>query len=484
MKKIIILMTAFSLLLCSCNDVLEEHPKAVAAETFYNTEEELDAALLAPLNKMSQWNGFGMVSWGLPEDLSDMIRGTGSWEHPGEYQILDGTNIGRSDAIWRQLYMAIRDCNIPLSRLADSKVDNDVKAKYEGQFRFLRGFYYFYLVRCFNKGVLRTEENMGESDLAISDDKTLYDFIIKDLEFAADNAPDKVSLSGLPTKYAALAVLSDVYLWQKNYGKAAECAKKVIDSGNYKLVRLSKMEDFDNVFGPKLGTSSEEIFYQKFDNSTSGASSSITMFLSYPGAMPRGQAINPNGGWHGFYSKSSDPIITSWNQKDFRRQYDLYEQDLGLNIGVTYIPSKFTDPSSLSGGNDLPLVRYTDVLLNYAEAVTMSAGKPTAEAIEALNEIRRRAYGYDPKIPSEVDYKLADYNTTEKFLGILDSEEAYETYCEGKRWFYLKRRGIISEQIKKERGIDLSTNSLQFRIPESEYDYNKRVTQADQNPGY
>ena len=114
----------------------------------------------------------------------------------------------------------------------------------------------------------------------------------------------------------------------------------------------------------------------------------------------------------------------------------------------------------------------------------MAAGKTTAESIEALNQIRRRAYGYSPSEPSTVDYLLADYSTKEKFLEILDNEEAYETYAEGKRWFYLKRRGIIKEQVKKEQGVDVSDNSLQFRIPVSEYDYNKKVTQADQNPGY
>jgi len=484
MKKTIILLAATLLTLCSCNDLLEEHPKAVAAETFYSTEKELDAALLAPIAKMSVWDGFGLLSWGLPEDLSDMINGTGSWAQPGEYKELNPTNYGRTDAIWRRLYMAIRDCNIPLSRIPETALDESTKAKYEGQFRFLRGFYYYYLVRCFNKGILRTENNMAEYDVAMSDSKALFDFLTQDLEFAAANAPEKVSTVGLPTRYAALALLSDVYLWQKNYSKAAECAKKVIDSGNYKLVTVKKAEDFDNVFGPDLGTSTEEIYYQKFDNTTPGYSQSIVMFLSYPGAKPRGHAFNPNGGWHGFYSKADEPLIANWSEKDLRRQYDLYEQDLGLQIGKTYIPSKFTDPSPQSGGNDLPLIRYTDVLLNFAEASTMAAGKTTAESIEALNQIRRRAYGYSPSEPSTVDYLLADYSTKEKFLEILDNEEAYETYAEGKRWFYLKRRGIIKEQVKKEQGVDVSDNSLQFRIPVSEYDYNKKVTQADQNPGY
>ena len=54
MKKLSILIGILLMGLTACNDWLEEHPKAVAAETFYNTTKEADAAVLAPLKKIRE----------------------------------------------------------------------------------------------------------------------------------------------------------------------------------------------------------------------------------------------------------------------------------------------------------------------------------------------------------------------------------------------------------------------------------------------
>ena len=63
MKRILFLLVVVAIFFTSCSDWLEEHPKAVAAETFYNTEEEADAAVLAPLAKFR--SGFAMSYPGL-----------------------------------------------------------------------------------------------------------------------------------------------------------------------------------------------------------------------------------------------------------------------------------------------------------------------------------------------------------------------------------------------------------------------------------
>lgn len=485
MKKTIIILASCALLLASCSDTLTEEPYAVAAETFYNTTAEMDAALLGPIQRLHEgWGSLTCFMLAIPEAMSDVNYGRGSWRNLDEYNAMSATNYGRTDELYSHLYRAIMECNVPLSRLPESQLNDAEKTQYEASFRFLRGFCYFFLVKAWNKAIIRTPENMNVRDMAFSRADAVWQFLIEDLEFAAQNAPDAAT-PGLPTKWGAMAILTDVYLWQKDYARAASYAKQIMDSGKFSLVSVSTVEDFDKVFGPDANATSEEIFYGKFTNSVSGYGNAYCQLFAGPTSfLVRGHAMCGPGGWVGLTCYDKMPLIQDWPDNDLRKQYDLAERDLGDNVGKQYLIAKFCDPNNPSGGNDNPVMRYADILLAFAEATAMQNGAPTAECIEALNQIHRRAYGLDPTTPSDIDYKLDDYATLDKFNDLLDTEEAYETYGEGKRYWFLRRRGTLVEAVKKQKGIDITESQLYWHIPQGEYDNNQLVTQADQNPGY
>src|SRR5690606_10978724 len=98
---------------------------------------------------------------------------------------------------------------------------------------------------------------------------------------------------------------------------------------------------------------------------------------------------------------------------------------------------------------DFPVYRYADALLYYAEAILRNQGQPNATAMEMINIVHRRAYGLDPTIAHGSDYKLADYNTLDTFMGLLLQERGYETIFEGKRYNDLKRCGKLAEYAVK-----------------------------------
>lgn len=190
------------------------------------------------------------------------------------------------------------------------------------------------------------------------------------------------------------------------------------------------------------------------------------------------------GGWYGIYTTTENKLISEWDVNDFRKDFNLLQLDFGLGDN-TYLLAKFHDPSSRASGNSNPLIRYSDILFTYAEAITKATGSPTADAIEALNKIHRRAYGYDPESPSEIDFKLSDYGSVDKFMEILIREQAYECFNEAKRWPFLVRLGIAKEQIRKIKGIDVADRHLLFPIPTTEFNYNEALDPSkDQNPGY
>lgn len=109
---------------------------------------------------------------------------------------------------------------------------------------------------------------------------------------------------------------------------------------------------------------------------------------------------------------------------------------------------------------------------------------PTALALERLNMVHRRAYGYPPTAPSPVDFTLATAPTAQAFRDLVIRERAYEFLCENKRWFDLVRTKTVKQVIKAAKGIDVPDTFLLFPIPQQEIDNNDMIGPGDQNPGY
>lgn len=474
-------------LFTSCQDWLEEKPKAIAAETFYNTVSEADAAVMAPISRLRQQGTFGRDIQSLMECFADYQYGRGSWEDNSRYAGLNTTNRGRTDGTWTSFYRAIRDCNIPISRLPQaSELSETQKVAYIGELKFLRALSYYYLVRLWGEVPLRREENMTEWNLAKNSVEEIHTFISADLEYAVANAPDIPRLLGTPCKNAAKSLLAEFHAYLGNYSETKRLTEDVINSGSYSLVPVTTSREFEKIFGPDVINTTEEIFYFK-SSRTNDLGWEFPMMCSHPGATIDGKKMHGGGGWYGIYTTSENQMISEWDINDLRKDYNLLHYDFGLGDN-TYLASKFYDPEASGGGAanvSNPLIRYADILLLYAESATLASGVPTEDAMEKLNMVHRRAYGYPPTTPSPVDYKLEDYNTKEKFMDLLIREQAYESYNEGKRWLFLVRLGIAKEVIKKVKGIDVADKHFLFPIPTAEFDYNKALDPTtDQNPGY
>jgi hypothetical protein len=128
-----------------------------------------------------------------------------------------------------------------------------------------------------------------------------------------------------------------------------------------------------------------------------------------------------------------------------------------------------------------PVYRYVEALLFYAEAATRAEGAPSALALERLNMVKRRAYGYDPNTPSPVDYPAG--MSEDAFVDAVLQERAYEFILERRRFFDLKRTGKVKEAFAA-AGKNFIDERLYFPIPENEINNNPALSQADQNPGY
>lgn len=473
MKKLSIFILIFCLY--SCKDVLTEEPKSIAVETFYNTNAEVEAAISAIYTPFRSGNLFGSEYLAMLETFSDYQQGRASWAPNSDFQGLNGTNITRSGAQWNQFYLAVRNANLVIANAPlGNKLSDIEKNSAIGEAMFLRALGYFHLVRGWGSVVLRTEANMNERNVAKSPINEIYRLIEEDLLFAESHLSNTAQAAGRVTKWAAKTLLADVYFHQNKYMEAASKAKEVIESGQFSLIEVAVPDDFTKLFGPDVTSSSEEIFYFKYSKEQQWNFPLYTHGVGTPYIL--------GAGYMALYTTEENSIYKNWDDMDFRKEYGWYKWQFGLGDN-TLLNKKFSDPISLQNRCDFPLYRYADVLLIYAEASCETQGI-TADGMEYLNMVRRRAYGKPTKQVSNIDFQLSDYNKN-SFIELVRKERMYETQTEGKRWYDLKRTGKAAEYINNALGKTIADKHYFFPIPISELGYNEALDPLkDQNPGY
>lgn len=465
-----------TLLSTSCDDGLLENPKSLAVETFYNTPKEVEAAVNAVYSPLR----LAYYTIGVNSAHSDYAYGRGSWAALNDFQGLNSVWITRVSEVWTYYYQSIRNANIVIRNAPGGKAisQQDID-KYVAEAKFLRAFTYFQLVRHWGGVPIRTDENIDAIEAPRASEEKVFELILQDLTDAEANLPDDQPVSGRPDKWAAKTLLADVYLHLGRYGEARNKAAEVIDEGKYSLVPISTVDDFQDIFGPDVVTTPEEIFYLKFSHEPNQGD-------TWPGLMNHpATGLYGGGGVYGVHSDSNNPVYAGWDDNDLRKAL-WYNYNIG--IGTTSLLSKkLIDPQSLSlsgAANPQTWYRYADLLLIFSEADGRVAQGPTDEAMEALNMVRRRAYGYAPTSASPVDFDAADY-PGDSFIDLIVKERGYEFQLEGKRWVELKRTGKLEEVILAAKGKVVTEADYLWPIPVAEMSANKALNPAtDQNPGY
>ncbi|MFQ3172949.1 MAG: hypothetical protein ACI8YQ_002661 [Polaribacter sp.] len=472
-------LISISLFLVSCSDdLLIEKPGALAEELFYNTIEEIEAATNAIYNPLNAQRVEQIV---ILDTHTDWGYGRGSRADYNSFQGLNSANTNNAERRWNSFYLGIRNANIVIKNASNAEsLDQNEVNKYIGEAKFLRALGYFDLVRNWGSVPLRTVETMTDLEIEKSSVEMIYDFIIADLLAAEVSLPETQTQIGRPTKNSAKTMLADVYLTLGKFSEARDKADEVIQSGKYSLVPVTNKADFqDKLFGADITTSPEEIFY--FKCTRQEPYGNWILFV-----LNHASTGNFNfGGAYAHYSDTTLPFYTNQNNADIRKQlWDVVNFGAGA---TTLVCNKYRDTEAVArgrgAGNDMPIYRYAEVLLIYAEASSMAGNGPTAQGIEALNKVHRRAYGMNPNSASLVDYNLADYNK-DTFLNLVLQERGYEFVFEGKRWYDLKRTGKAREIIEPAKGVIIAEKHFLWPIPNSELNFNKALDASDQNPGY
>lgn len=318
----------------------------------------------------------------------------------------------------------------------------------------------------------------------VTDRQVVSDSLIADLRHAAEwmqsdkdatlDAPERISKEAAYAMIARLALQAGGYSlnhdandvngykmtrpsnYKEYYQIARDYAKKVIDAGGHSLNK-SFRDVFVDECNHIVNKGDDAIFEIPFGKDNSGA------WGYAQGPKSEVDANNETDFSNQAWGSTSGNVRTTrfyrhmFKEGDARRDYicgtwGYSNQGLpAINFSYTMYNNKWSKlwntvglgkASTGNTGINFAYIRYADVLLMFAEADNEVNGAPTQEAIDAVNQVRRRAY-------NGVNYELtsAQTATKEDFLKAVLDERKFEFAGENMRWKDLVRNNLYSEQI-------------------------------------
>lgn len=438
MKKIIAIFLCLAAV-SSCGFLDTEPDDFVTPSNSYNDENEINMALngvYATLAESALYGGNMLGRMGLSADI-------GYESYSSDYGTVGDYDVSPSDAkiltYWREFYEGVNRANMLIKYVDKPGLEKEVRDNIYGQALFLRAYYHFMLVIRFNRIplILKPAENSSREELQIpqSEPRDVYLQIIKDMEEAAKlvkpasevESPCRVSQSTVYGMLARVCLYMAGYPVKEPgmYAKAKEYAQKVIGTGFHAL--NPSYEDLFLDYIQDRYDSQESLFEVEFYGNNEGSYTTTAGMVgrnngvgcSSQNVTTTGQTLVQMYGYSIGTIRATPYFIGLYGDGDLRRDWTIcpytYNTTTGeksyqtSNLWVRYC-GKFRREYELTSSRstnytsiNFPILRYSDVLLIWAEAVASDNGSTAAEieqAYEYVNQIRRRGYGLDINTPS------------------------------------------------------------------------------------
>lgn len=426
LNKILLAVGLMALTACS-DDLLEKLPETeIGAENFFNTEEDLSIFVLGMYN----FPGTG-IYYG--DEATDNTATTGNREIKTIMTTEASANSITGGWNWEEL----RNINYFLEHVQNAEVTEDVRNHYTGVARFFRAQFYMEKVKRYSD-VPWYDVALGNTseDLYKASDprETVVQKIFEDYQFALENVRENVP-EGAVSKWVVAAYYSRNALHEGTFRKyhnelglqpsadtylniAADISKQIMDQGGFSIYNTGSPEnDYHTIFeSQNLSGNPEVILTNIFEDDIKNTGDPQYLFGSYemsptrdllsaylmtdgtyfsqqpePAKMsfveefknrdPRLSQTFAYPGWELYYTSTYSPGNTNYVQ-ELKKNFTGYHQIKG-----------FVNDASLDvrSGVDVPVLRYAEVLLNYAEAKA-ELGELTQSILDAtINQLRDRA---------------------------------------------------------------------------------------------
>lgn len=525
MRNKIIIVGVLSVLSWSCKkDFLDRQPLNEYSEASLWTGVN-DATAAANACYAGFENGQRVTYMDVASDNGHNPYPWEGWQQYGNMQLLSPNNTGS-----QYNFTTIVRCNWFLASIDKTPMDQELIERMKGEVRFLRAYQYFQRSQLYGDFPLFT--TMLTPEEANSIERTpkaqVVDFVLKELDEVSKVLPESYSGDdrGRITKGAALALKARVELFNEKFTESAATSKQVMDLGVYSL-----FSNYQELFRMQNEYNSEIVL----DRSYTEADPNLTVGLQVlaPESTPGGgwSSVNPSQSLIDAYEMANGKAIndptSGYNiDKPFLNRDPRLLQSI-IIPGAEYAGIIFNpfDPNSLDywptynytgyvgrkyihfksdyadlyrAGLNIPLIRYAEVLLTYAEA-KIEANQIDNSVYDAINLVRNRA--------GMPDVDKAKYVTQAELRTLLRRERRVELALEGLRWYDIQRWKIgeqvmngslygarisqidangnvtytSTEHVKiEDRVFDPAKNYL-WPVPQGQRDLNKKLSQ---NPGY
>ena len=519
MKKINLIILAFSMvLILSCNkDYLNRFPESDPnSATYYTTADQLTLAINAAYNNLLyQQDGFPYQMQ--LEGTSDLV-----WQRPatdaqtiGLGQHTSNTTMIRT--IWTQSYIGIGRCNALLENMIKAKSVTTAAqySRIEGEAKFLRAYYYGTLISLYGDVPLVVKSiPTEESYLARTPKAEVLNAIFSDLDSAAAKLPLSYTGTdiGRATKTSALAFKSRIALYNAKWDVAAAASKAVIDLGYHALY-----PNYRNLFMYVGENSRESIlaFDYKLTIRTNAApqNNQARNSSGFSGLIPTRALADSYECTDGLTIDKSTLYSTAdpFKNRDPRmRQTLLGDGDTwfgagGITFNMTFHPDsttcsrytptfakipnlevtnafstysgfimkKYLDPQDMAVPNQselaFMLIRYAEVLLNYAEA-KIELNQIDASVLDAINLVRARGYGV--AATQTTLYPAIKTTNQVQLRAIVRRERKIELAGEGLRVFDIRRWNIAEKVMNGILFGKAMNKAIYYSLPKPALDEN------------
>jgi len=488
MKKIRIILMVFATLFvvngCEEEDFELSNPSGLSPETYFRTEAQVQSAVNAVY---ANTQTIGLYTRTLFFAMDIMSReALGNPQLEADKRVYQEWSFDASHPpiawYWDACFRGINKANfvidnadrineIPSSLLSDEK-----KARFIGEAKYMRAFYYFLLVTRFGDVPLITTVPEDGSGFPRTPADQVYDQIITDLNDASQSLWDKGRTeNGRATQGAAFALLGKTHLYLEEYDEALAAFENIY--GQYSLE-----DDYFANFREEEEFGPESIFEIQYDDDmgnsavwNSNAAGEDANEVTF-----RGQEYGFND-WFNVYPNPA--LIAEYEEGDIRLDESFYfngdtfagglieelplERDAAWRKYQNYYKDVNEDQAS---GINMKVIRYADVLLMMAEAENASGNQD--DAIDYINEVRERA----ELAP------LSDGLSESEVFDAIVHERMVELAGEQVRFPDLVRWGLAADYLS-EFGFQAGKHEI-WPIPNDEISANDGISQEDQNPGY
>lgn len=482
MKKLFFLTAALAALV-SCNKTLDLTPTdRVSAKTLWETTTDAEYSVNHLYSYL--WGYYSApTAAGLTEALTDEFKYT-SYNFnamayiPSYLAYFESTVTAQTIDVylgmWGSLYVAIRETNEAINYLHTyGQMKDEDKTRLEAELRFLRGYFYFELIKRYKDVILYDEDLTAiVKDKAVSPENEGWDMVQADLDYAAANLPAAAAAHGRINKGMAYGMLSRAMLYAKRYDAVitaanavaelgyslepnyADACGKSLAAGNREAILqytfdyatgLTHSFDFyytpggdfaiEDMKGGAYAVPTQEIV-ESYELATGGFPSwsawhaSTTNTPPYENLEPRFQAtILYNGSpWK---SRTIEPYVggtdgwTTWKTDKEPKGKTVTGYYLRKHVDESY------DVTTSGSSHPFTLLRYGEVLLNKAEACYRTGDNAGANA--AVREIRSR-----------VGLPYSDKNGDNLWKAIVQ-ERKVELAFEGLRYWDLRRWEVAAQ---------------------------------------